>query len=110
MYVKDAVQAYLRLAECLDDDSVRGQGFNFSPEQPLAVLDIVQQIQKLMEGAAAAPVILNCADGEIHSQYLSAARARRYLSWSTRFSLEAGLRETIAWYRSFFAGAKAARA
>jgi CDP-glucose 4,6-dehydratase len=108
LYVKDAVRAYLRLAECIASDAVRGRGFNFSCEQPLTVLDIVQEISKLIDGATAPPIILDCAEGEIHSQYLCAAKARQHLGWEPEFCLQAGLRETIAWYRSFFAGAFAA--
>ena len=42
LYVKDVSHAYLRLAEHLDDPRVRGEGFNFSPEQAVTVLDLVE--------------------------------------------------------------------
>lgn len=101
IYVKDVVHAYMRLAERLDDDQVRGQAFNFSPEKPMRVLEIVSVIQKLMGCEHIEPDILNCAEGEIRSQYLSAEKARKVLGWEPVFDLETGLRETIAWYRTF---------
>jgi CDP-glucose 4,6-dehydratase len=102
-YVKDAARAYIRLGECLDDDQVAGEAFNFSNESPLNVLELVGVIQKLMDAGHLAPDVLNVAEGEIRSQYLSAAKARKRLGWAPEFDLEAGLRETIAWYRDFLA-------
>ncbi len=101
IYVRDIVRAYLRLAECLDDPRVQGEAFNFGTEVPLAVLDMVAQIQRLMDCADLEPDIRSCAEGEIHSQYLSAAKARAVLGWKPLHDLPAGLGETIPWYRRF---------
>jgi CDP-glucose 4,6-dehydratase len=100
-YVKDAARAYLRLGERLGDPQVVGEAFNFSNESPMSVLDLVAVIQKLMDASHLEPDVRDVAEGEIHSQYLSAARAREQLGWAPEFDLEAGLRETIAWYRAF---------
>jgi CDP-glucose 4,6-dehydratase len=40
---------------------------------------------------------------EIQDQTLSAAKARDLLSWRTQWTLEAGLSETIEWYRRHLA-------
>ena len=101
-YVKDAARAYIRLAECLDDERVAGEAFNFSNESPLNVLELVGVIQKLMDASHLTADVRNTAAGEIRSQYLSAAKARRWLGWAPEFDLEAGLRETIGWYRDFY--------
>lgn len=103
-YVADAAQAYLTLAEQLDRDEVCGQAFNFSAEIPLTVLEIVEQIQRLMGASPVEPIILNQAVGEITIQMLSAEKARGVLGWTPQWTLEAGLAETIAWYRAFFEG------
>jgi len=104
IYVKDIAWAYMRLAECLDDEQVRGEAFNFSMESPMTVLEILTIIQKLMSCEDIKPDIRNCAKGEIRNQYLSAAKARQVLGWEPQFDLEVGLRETINWYRKFLAG------
>jgi len=104
IYVKDVVRAYMRLAECLDDNRVRGEAFNFSTETPLTVLELVQIIQRLMNCEHIEPQILDCAKGEIRAQYLSAAKARSILGWEPQFNIEQGLLETIEWYRVFLAG------
>ena len=101
IYVKDVSSAYLRLAERLDDPAVHGEAFNFSPESAVSVLDLVARIQGLMGCEHLRPDIRDTARGEIHSQYLDAAKARRVLGWQPCFSLDQGLAETITWYRAY---------
>ncbi len=103
IYVQDVARAYINLAESLDDDRVPGEGFNFSMEAPMTVLDLVNVIQRLMGCEDIEPDIRNQAEGEIPSQYLSAAKARTILGWRPQFDLETGLRNTVEWYREFLA-------
>jgi len=100
IYVKDVARAYMRLAECLEDGEAQGEAFNFSTETPMTVLEVVQVIQKLTGCAHLEPVIQNCGEGEILSQHLSAAKARKILIWDPEFDFESGLRETVAWYEN----------
>lgn len=101
LYVKDAALGYMELAEGLGDERVQGGAFNFGAESPLTVLEVVETIARLLEREDVEPVIEDRATGEIHSQALSAVRAREILGWQPRYDLETGLRETIDWYRSF---------
>jgi len=80
---------------------LRGQGFNFSNETPITVLELVDKIIALM-GTPLEPEVQNLATNEIRHQYLSAAKARQVLGWEPIFPLEAGLKKTIDWYRDFF--------
>lgn len=101
LYVRDAVSAYLRLAEAvIDDEAVRGEAFNFSTESWVTVLEVVDTIRKRM-GSDLEPRVLDQAKAEIKSQSLSAARAKRELGWTATWDLDRGLDETIAWYRSY---------
>lgn len=99
IYVEDVVDAYLDLADGLDDGEVRGEAFNFSTEEPLSVLEMVDRIRGLLDDGGLEPRILDEAEGEIEAQHLSAAKARERLGWSPRWELDDGLRETVAWYR-----------
>ena len=101
LYVKDAVDGYLRLAESLNQDAISGQAFNFGNESPITVVELVSEIQGLMESQHIDPEILGIAEAEIHSQYLSADKARRLLNWNPANDLRSGLAETISWYREF---------
>jgi len=102
IYVEDAVHGYLRLAERTHQPSISGESFNFSPESKITVLQIVDKIRELMHCEDIHPTILNQAEGEIRSQYLSAAKATRLLDWKPLYRLEEGLEETIRWYQKFF--------
>lgn len=102
-FVDDGVLAYMLLAERLADDrGLAGQAFNFSYEQPLNVLELVERILGQM-GSRLAVDVRNVASHEIAAQFLSAARARTVLGWSPAYSLEDGLRRTIEWYQGFLA-------
>ncbi len=102
-YVKDAARAYMRLAEAVSEDSVRGEAFNFGSEKPITVIELVGHIQRIMECSHLTPKILGTATGEIHSQYVSVAKAREALEWRPAYDLEEGLRETVQWYRDHLA-------
>jgi CDP-glucose 4,6-dehydratase len=105
LYVEDAVAAYMLVAERLAErPDLAGEAFNFSNEQPLTVLELVQRITALA-GSTVHPVVLDEAMHEIRCQYLSAEKAREVLGWRPRFALEEGLRRTIEWYRSFLSAA-----
>ncbi len=101
IFVKDIARAYMQLAEQLANDGVRGEAFNFSTESPLTVLELVRSIQKSLKMEDVGVRILNQAEGEIHSQSLSAGKAKKILGWSANFDLHRGLNETIDWYKAF---------
>ncbi len=98
-YVEDAAAAYMLLAERLASEAkLKGLAFNFSNEQQITVLELVELILKKLNSAFV-PVVQNQALNEIRCQYLSAARAREMLNWKPLFTLDEGLEHTIAWYR-----------
>ena len=103
IYVKDVVQAYVKLADALPANDVMGEAFNFGNESPVSVLELVRQIQELMGCTGLQPEILATAKSEIHSQYLSASKAQQSLGWRPEYDFQRGLRETIEWYRGFLA-------
>lgn len=102
IYIEDAVEGYLLLAQRLAEKAeLAGEAFNFSAEQPVSVLALVEVLLKLMGCSGLRPQVLGEASREIRAQYLSAAKAREQLGWRARCSLEEGLRRTVAWYREF---------
>jgi CDP-glucose 4,6-dehydratase len=101
IYVEDVVEAYLLLAENLHSPAVQGQSFNFAPNAPFTVIEIVKTLQKLMNCSALTPKILNHAGAEIRDQSLSYKKAQKVLNWKPRFTLEEGLEKTIPWYENY---------
>ena len=106
IYVKDIVRAYLCLAERSGKKNVKGGAFNFGPEKPFSVLEIVGVLQRLMGCENLTPEIVNNVQGEIKNQYLSSAKAEKLLGWKPEYSLEIGLQETVDWYQRYFIRAR----
>lgn len=104
VYVKDAVQGYLTLAEKLSQPEVQGEAFNFGSARPVSVLDLTNQLIEISGKRNLEPVILGKGKmrGEIDQQYLSIDKARKVLGWSPEYSFEGALRETYLWYQKFF--------
>ncbi|MFH0862648.1 MAG: GDP-mannose 4,6-dehydratase [Candidatus Altiarchaeota archaeon] len=101
IYIEDAVDGYLTLAEAMDDRKVHGEAYNLSTEAQFTVLELVNRILKLM-GSDLKPRVLNEASNEILCQHLSARKARRMLGWKPKHTLDESLKKTIAWYAEFF--------
>jgi CDP-glucose 4,6-dehydratase len=101
IYVLDVVEAYMLLASRASEDGVRGEGFNFSCEEPMNVLDISGKVKEIMGRTDLAPTILNQAKAEIRDQYLDSRKAREVLNWAPHYGTEEGLRQTIGWYLEF---------
>jgi CDP-glucose 4,6-dehydratase len=101
LYVEDAVDAYLRLADALDGDGARGEAFNAGAGTPHAVRDVVARICAIA-GTDVAPEIRGSGTpaGEIDRQWVDAAKLRDLTGWEPRVGLDDGLRRTVEWYRA----------
>jgi|GEM_PF-6006065 len=84
----------------MENNNLHGEAFNFSNEEPMTVIQIVNRILELM-GSELSPIILNESSNEIKSQYLSAQKARSLLNWQPFYTMSGGLEKTINWYRTF---------
>jgi CDP-glucose 4,6-dehydratase len=98
IFVEDVVDAFLESAAASEQGDVRGQAFNFSPEQPYSVLEIVKTVLNVMNSQHLEPIIENTATAEIKDQYLDSSKAQRLLGWKAGHNLRAGLEKTVPWY------------
>ena len=104
-YVEDGAEAYLTLAlALLADRSLAGSAWNFSLEEPIAVLALVERLRRLVGRLDLEPIVEGRATNEIPRQYLSSEKARRLLGWRPRFTLDEGLARTVEGYRALLAG------
>ncbi len=103
LFVDDAVEGYLMLAEGLTADpfeDTRGQAFNFSGGQPCSAMTMMVGILDVMGRDGVQPIIGYAKPvGEIPCQVLDCTKARKVLGWEPRVALLEGLEKTVAWYR-----------
>jgi CDP-glucose 4,6-dehydratase len=99
LFVEDVVDAFLKLAAASDQKGILGEGFNFSPEKPYTVLEIVQAVLNVMNRQDLKPIIENTAKFEIQHQYLDSSKAKRLLGWTAANTLHSGLEKTVPWYQ-----------
>jgi CDP-glucose 4,6-dehydratase len=102
VYVEDIADANLLLAGALLSGKEKGEAFNFSYSQPKSALEVAEAVLAKM-GSALEPEVLGEAQHEIPKQYLSCEKAKKRLGWKPKYSFDAGLEKTIAWYRKYFA-------
>jgi len=100
LHVDDVVDAYLHLAEHASNPDIRGQGFNFSDETPLTVMEIYKACCVAAGKSNVEPLVQNSTIGEIQDQYLDSSRARDLLGWKVSVGLESGLERTFSWYQN----------
>lgn len=104
IFVDDVVAAYISLAENKQKWHP-GDSFNFSNDRAYSVLEIYQEICKVVKGKYVEPKILNSTRNEIQDQHLSSVKAKQVLNWSSEYSLESGLSLTAPWYEELLNGA-----
>ncbi|MBM4311845.1 MAG: NAD-dependent epimerase/dehydratase family protein [Deltaproteobacteria bacterium] len=97
-YVRDAVSAYMLLAETMEARSVVGEAFNFSSGLRISVLDMTKKILAVMHKTSHPVQVLNEARGEIRDQYLSSDKAARLIGWQPDYGLDEALAETVDYY------------
>ena len=104
LYVEDAAEAYILLAEHLAaNPALAGEAFNFGLGLRPTMLDIVDRILEIMDRRDLAPIIENIANNEIREQYMASDKAHKLLGWAPSCGMDEGLKRTIAWYRGHFA-------
>jgi CDP-glucose 4,6-dehydratase len=105
LYIKDAVNAYLTLAERMwNDASVHGEAFNISNQAPMSVLECVDKILEVTGRQDLKPIIQGTATREIEEQFLDATKISAVLGWKPQYDFKAGLQETVGWYKELVKG------
>jgi CDP-glucose 4,6-dehydratase len=101
LYVADAAQAYLAIADALESENIAGEAFNAGWGRPHPVREVVELICELgpsdvvpdYQGTGNPP-------GEIDRQYLDSTKIRERIGWEPAVDLREGIRRTIEWYAS----------
>jgi len=105
LYVEDAAEAYIALAERAHEPGIAGEAWNYSNELQLTAAEMSQRVLSACGRLDLELDIRGDAVHEIPHQYLSAAKARERLGWTPAYGLDEGLVRTVAWYRRHLAPA-----
>lgn len=101
LYIDDAINAYLMLAEKKLDNKKRVRVFNFGTGKPIKIYELVLKIIELAGKKIKVKTEKQPEErsNEIKRQYVSIAKAKRELGWYPKVTLDEGLSKTIKWYQ-----------
>ena len=104
IFVKDAANAYVTLAENMHKKGINGEAFNFGSNAPINMLDLTKEAIKASGKTELKPDVQGekKPDAEIDEQYLDPTKANKVLGWKPEYDLNRGLKETISWYEDYF--------
>ncbi len=101
MYIDDAVDAYLLLAQKMSSNKKVDSNviFNFGTGKHYTNTEVVKKILQLFGRKYNSHFIVDInRPQEISKQYVSIEKAKNILNWQPNFSLNDGLKKTIDWY------------
>lgn len=100
IYVEDAADAYLAVADSLGDARHHGRAWNAGSGEPHSVLDVVTRLIAI-SGRSVEPDIRGTGvpHGEIDRQFLDSTAIREELGWAPKWGLDSGLRAAWEWYQ-----------
>jgi len=103
LYVSDAVNALLNLAEKVGKEKMVGEAFNFGPDKNHKIKDVVEEIIRLSNKPyQKLNLISQSNDKERKNQFIDVTKAGEKLGWASRIDLNQGLQETFKWYLDYF--------
>lgn len=103
LYVEEAVEGYLLLAEHLARGRCAGEAFNFGTGKRYSVLEVLEILEALLPGRPPRQIRGAKLPHEITGQSLSPKKARQILGWRRRLSLVQGLERSVEWYERVYA-------
>lgn len=95
-YVENNVQANLLATTAIIP--ARGEIYNIACGKPVTVRELFEAIRSRL-GSEPGPIFEAGRVGDVHTSLASIARAREALGYTVAVPFEAGLDQTVAWYR-----------
>ncbi|MFD1002994.1 NAD-dependent 4,6-dehydratase LegB [Ohtaekwangia kribbensis] len=99
LYVKDTVEGFVAIAKC---DELVGHDVNIATQSEISVGDLARKLVsqigsdiKIQEDQQR----LRPEKSEVFRLFGSNQKLMQYTSWKPKYSLDAGLKETIEWFR-----------
>jgi len=99
LYIEDAIEAYLAVADSLSRPELRGRAWNAGSGRPVPVRGLVDRLIAI-SGHELRPDVRGSGApaGEIDRQLVDSSAIHEELGWQPAWELDRGLAETYAWY------------
>lgn len=98
LFVKDTVNGFIKIAEC---DKLIGHEVNIATQSEISIGDLAQQLINSINPSAKIitdTVRLRPEKSEVFRLYGSNEKLKSFTDWNQKYTLEAGLKETIDWF------------
>lgn len=102
LFIDDAIDAYLCLAQAPLPKSSDNRIFNFGSGNRISVESLIEKIVTLSGKKLPIKRVVGGRKLEIPSQYVSSRKAQKILGWKAKVPFDEGLRRTYAWYEKYF--------
>lgn len=101
LYIDDAVDAYIHLAEVDLKTVGNNRIFNIGAGERISVKEVIEKIIKLSEKVVSLEKIKEERNEEIEIQYVSFNKATKLLGWKPKTTLDQGLKNSLLWYSKY---------
>ena len=98
IHVADIVDAHIKAITYAEKNPNTYNYFNISTEKPASVMEIVKLIEKTLD-IPANITHLDPRPGDPMKLYAKATKAKEVLGWEAKVDLEAGLKETVNYFK-----------
>lgn len=102
MYIDDAIDGYIKLAEVPISFAGKNRIFNFGTGKRFSVQEVIEKVIQVSGKKLKIKKIKEGRSLEIQTQYVSSLKSKKLLDWSPKVSFEKGLQQTITWYNTEF--------
>lgn len=106
LYISDTIEALVLLAERLGPLGLRGEAFNFCPDESWTVLEVVAAALKASGRGDLVATLPAVPPHEPETEHLSNAKAAKVLGWRPRLSFADGLAHAVRDVAASMAGAR----
>lgn len=96
LFIDDTIGAFIHLAERIGPLRLAGEAFNFCPDEPITVRDMMLTVLRVAGRADLAPVEPKQPPEHPEREHLSNRKAADILGWRPAHSLEDGLKRAVA--------------
>lgn len=99
LYVKDTVSGFVEIAK---SDTLIGHDCNIATQSEISIAELAQNLISLINPEARIiqdSARLRPGKSEVYRLYGSKEKISRHTSWTQKFNLEQGLKETIEWFK-----------